>query len=198
MRRVGFRGYLKMRDTLIALRLLAVLTVICGGIYPLLVTGISGLLFPAQAHGGLVHNARGESVGSALIAQKFSSDRYFWPRPSAADYATVASGASNQGPTSAALKKSFDERRSALKATAGNDVIPADLLFASGSGLDPHISKAAARLQVKRIAGVRKFDAAKTASLFVLIEQMTEESHWGMGGDARLNVLLLNTALDKI
>jgi K+-transporting ATPase ATPase C chain len=189
---------MKIQDTTIAIRLLVVMTIICGGLYPLLVTGIAHVAFPEKAQGSLAYNNRGEAVGSALLAQKFRGDRYFWPRPSAADYATVASGASNKGPTSADLKKSVDERRTLLKETAGKEQIPADLLFASGSGLDPHISKEAARLQVKRVAAARKFDGAKTASLYALVEEMTEEPQWGIWGERRINVLLLNIALDKI
>lgn len=189
---------MKSQDTLIALRLFIVLTIICGGLYPLLVTAIAQAAFPEKAHGSLVYNSKGEAVGSALLAQKFRTDRYFWPRPSAGDYATVASGASNKGPTSADLKKSVDERRAALKVTAGNEQIPADMLFASGSGLDPHISKEAARFQVKRISAARKFDGAKTASLYALLEEMTEGAQWGIWGETRVNVLLLNMALDKM
>lgn len=182
----------------IALRLLAVMTVICGAIYPLLVTGIAQAAFPEKANGSLVHNAKGEPVGSALLAQKFRNDRYFWPRPSAGDYATVASGASNKGPTSADLKASVDERRAVLKNTAAGNPIPADLLFASGSGLDPHISIEAARFQVNRIATARKFDSAKKALLYALIEHMTEEAQWAIWGEARINVLLLNIETDKL
>ena len=189
---------MKMQDTLIALRLLIVMTLICGGIYPLLVTGIAEAAFSQKAQGSLVYNAQGEAIGSALIAQKFCGEKYFWPRPSAGDYATVASGASNKGPTSADLKKSFDERMAALKDTAAGEKIPADLLFASGSGLDPHISREAARLQVRRIATARKFDGAKTGALYALTERMTEEPQWGVFGKARINVLLLNIELDKL
>lgn len=182
----------------IALRLLAVMTVICGAIYPLLVTGIAQAAFPEKANGSLVHNAKGEPVGSALLAQKFRNDRYFWPRPSAGDYATVASGASNKGPTSADLKASVDERRAVLKNTAAGNPIPADLLFASGSGLDPHISPEAARFQMTRIATARRFDPTKTAALSALVERLIEEPYWGIWGDRRVNVLLLNLETDKL
>lgn len=185
-----------MKNLLISIRLLTVLSVICGGIYPLLVTGIAHIAFAEKSRGSVVYNSRGEAIGSALLGQKFHSEKYFWPRPSATDYATLASGASNKGPTSADLKKSVDERRAALKDTAGKEQIPADMLFASGSGLDPHISKEAARLQVKRVAAARKFDGAKTASLYALIEDKTEEPQWGIWGETRVNVLLLNIALD--
>lgn len=189
---------MKFKDWTTSIRLLAVLTLICGAVYPLLVTGIAQIAFTHKANGSIVYNAKGEAIGSALIAQKFSADKYFWPRPSAGDYATIASGASNKGPTSADLKKSFDERTSALQETAAGGSIPADLLFASGSGLDPHISKEAARLQVRRIATARKFDGAKTALLYALIERMTEPATWGLFGDPRLNVLLTNLELDRM
>jgi K+-transporting ATPase ATPase C chain len=189
---------MKLNDFIIAFRLLAVLTLICGGIYPFIVTAIAQLVFAEKANGSLVYNSKGEAVGSALLAQKFREDKYFWPRPSAADYATVASGASNKGPTSVDLKKSFDERRAALVKMAGSERIPADLLFASGSGLDPHISKEAACLQVVRISQARKFDGAKTASLFALIEHTAEGPQWGLWGEQRVNVLLLNVAMDSM
>lgn len=182
----------------IALRLLVILTIICGGFYPLLVTGVAQVAFPEKANGSLVYNAKGEPIGSALIAQKFRDHKYFWPRPSAGDYATVASVASNKGPTSVELKTSVDERRAALSSTAGGNTIPADMLFASGSGLDPHISVEAAKLQVNRIAAARKFDSAKTALLYALIDHMTEEAQWAIWADARINILLINLATDKL
>lgn len=187
-----------MRDSWIALRLLIVMTLICGGIYPLLVTGIAQTVFADKANGSVVYDAKGEAVGSQLIAQRFRDAKYFWPRPSAGDYATVASGASNKGPLSADLKKSFDERAAALKATAGSRQIPADMLFASGSGLDPHVSVAAAHLQIDRVAAARKFDAQKKASLYALIGQLTEGPQWGIWGEERINVLMLNLAADKL
>jgi K+-transporting ATPase ATPase C chain len=182
----------------IALRLLAVMTIICGAVYPLLVTGIAQMAFSEKAQGSVVYNSKGEAVGSALLAQKFRGEKYFWPRPSAGDYATVASAASNKGPTSAELKASVDERRAALRNTAAGNPIPADLLFASASGLDPHISLEAARFQVNRIAAARGFDAAKKALLYALIKQMTEEAQWAIWGKARINVLLLNIETDKL
>lgn len=189
---------MKFQDIFIAMRLLIVMTVLCGGVYPLLVTGVAKLAFPAKAEGSVIYNAKGEAVGSELLAQRFRDEKYFWPRPSAGDYATVASGASNKGPTSADLKKAVDERRAALAKTAEGAPVPADLLFASGSGLDPHISKESARLQVQRVARERKFDAAKIRAAYALVEQMTEEPQFMILGEPRVNVLLLNIALDKM
>ena len=176
-----------MKTILQSLRILLALTALTGFIYPLVVTGISHLAFPSAATGSLVK--RGDQfVGSALLAQKTESPAYFWPRPSAADYATVASGASNLGPTSDALKKAVAERRAKFGGTA-----PADLLTASGSGLDPHISPEAARQQAGRIARERKLPLDQIESL---IERITEHPQFGIFGEPRANVLALNLALD--
>jgi len=186
-----------MHNLLIGFRLLLAMTVICGGFYPLLITGIAQVSLPDKANGSIIYNQKGEAVGSLLIAQRFREAKYFWPRPSAGEYATLPSAASNKGPASAELKKVVDERRTALSETAGTNPIPADLLFASGSGLDPHISKAAARLQVERISAARKFTNAQKASLYALIDQITEGPQWRIWGEERVNVLMLNVALDK-
>lgn len=189
-----------LKQTIIATRLLLVLTLLCGVAYPLLVTGVAQAAFSDKAEGSLIHDAKGQAIGSALVAQKFRGDGYFWPRPSAGDYGTVASGASNKGPTSADLKKAIDERRETLKATAAlaGMPIPAEMLFASGSGLDPHLSKQAARFQVERIARARRFDSNKKASLYALIERSTEGRQFALWGEERVNVLKLNLALDAL
>ena len=145
-----------MKTTLQSLRILLVLTVLTGVIYPVAMTGVALLLFPKQATGSLVRVGN-NIVGSDLLAQKFESARYFWSRPSAAEYATVASGASNKGPTSADLAKAINARREKF----GPDA-PGDLLTASGSGLDPHISPAAAMFQVPRVAAERKLPTSKS------------------------------------
>jgi K+-transporting ATPase ATPase C chain len=134
--------------------------------------------------------AEDKLVGSDLIAQKFESPKYFWPRPSGADYATVPSGASNKGPTAADLKKSIDERRQKFGADA-----PVDLLTASGSGLDPHISPEAAHIQIPRIAAARNVSAASIAEL---VDQTLEGPQFGFLGEPRINVLILNRALDQL
>ena len=129
-------------------------------------------------------------VGSDLIAQKFENPKYFWPRPSAADYATVASGASNKGPTAADLKKSIDERREKFGADA-----PVDLLTASGSGLDPHISPEAARSQIARVAAARNMSIQRISAL---VDQTIEPPQFGFLGEPRVNVLGLNRLLDQL
>ena len=178
-----------MKTILQSLRIYIVLTLLTGILYPLAGTGISQFLFPKQANGSrIVEN--GKLVGSDLLAQKFESPRYFWPRPSSADYATVPSGASNKGPTSADLKKSIDERRGKF----GNDA-PVDLLTASGSGLDPHISPEAARSQISRVAAARNMSIQKVTAL---VDQTIEPPQLGFLGEPRVNVVRLNQSLDQL
>jgi len=177
-----------MKTIVQSLRTYIVLTLLTGIIYPLAMTGIAQLLFPRQANGSrIIEN--GKLLGSDLIVQKFESPRYFWPRPSAGDYATVASGASNKGPTSADLKKSIDERR----AKFGNDA-PVDLLTASGSGLDPDITPEAARSQIPRVAAARNISIQQ---IVALVDQVTEQPQFGFLGEPRVNVVRLNRALDQ-
>jgi K+-transporting ATPase ATPase C chain len=178
-----------MKTILQSLRLYLVITLLTGIIYPLVMTGVAQILFPKQANGSRV-TAQDKLVGSDLIAQKFESPKYFWPRPSAADYATVASGASNKGPTAADLKKLIDQRRQKFGADA-----PVDLLTASGSGLDPHISPEAAHMQIPRIAAARNISTTKIAEL---VDQTTEGPQLGFLGEPRVNVLILNRALDQM
>ena len=178
-----------MKTILQSLRIYIILTLLTGILYPLAMTGVVQSLFPRQANGSrIVEN--GKLVGSDLLVQKFESPRYFWPRPSSADYATVPSGASNKGPTSADLKKSIDERREKF----GNDA-PVDLLTASGSGLDPHISPEAARLQLARVAAARNMSIQKVTTL---VDQAIEPPQLGFLGEPRVNVLKLNLALDQL
>jgi potassium-transporting ATPase KdpC subunit len=178
-----------MKPILTSIRMLVVLTLLTGAAYPLLVTGVAKIVSPGQAAGSIVERD-GKAIGSALLAQKTENPRYFWPRPSAGDFATVSSAASNQGPTSAALVTAIAERKTRFGENA-----PAELLTASGSGLDPHLSPAAAEFQAARIAHVRglSVDAVKT-----LIVQTTEGPQFGFLGEPRVNVLSLNLALDRI
>ena len=178
-----------MKIALQSIRIYLVITLLTGVIYPLAMTGVAQLLFPKQANGSrIIEN--GKLVGSDLIAQKFESPKYFWPRPSAADYATVASGASNKGPTSADLKKSIEERREKFGADT-----PVDLLTASGSGLDPHISPDAAHLQIPRVAAARNMSIQKITAL---VDQTIGPPQLGFLGEPRVNVLQLNRALDQL
>ena len=173
-----------MKTILESLRVLLVLTVLTGIAYPLVVTGIARIAFHEQATGSVGPN------GSKLLAQKTESPKYFWPRPSAADYATVASGASNKGPTSADLAKSIAERREKF----GKDA-PDELITASGSGLDPHLSPAAAKYQAPRVAAERKITVERANAL---IDELTEGPQLGFLGEPRVNVLALNQALDAL
>jgi K+-transporting ATPase ATPase C chain len=172
-------------------------TVIAGIAYPLVMTGVAQLLFRNQANGSLIVRD-GQVVGSELIAQQFTGDKYFWPRPSAGGYATVPSGASNLGPTSQALQSNVTANAAAFRAgnkLAADAPVPADMVFTSASGLDPHISPEAARLQVARVAGARGIGENQIKAL---VEKFVEPPQWGIFGEPRVNVLRLNVALDGL
>lgn len=178
-----------------ALRVLLLLSLITGIAYPWLITAVAQGAFPSQANGSLVVLNNG-TRGSLLLAQSFSGDQYFHPRPSAVAYATIPSGASQAGPTSAALRKEIDRRRAeilALEKPAAGVTVPEDLLMASGSGLDPHISPEAARFQAPRIARVRGIEKQVMLDLIV---RLGEGPQGGFLGEPRVNVLKLNLALD--
>jgi potassium-transporting ATPase KdpC subunit len=181
-----------------ALILLVVLTVVTGVIYPVIVTVIAQVVFPHQANGSLIVKD-GKVVGSALIGQPFDDPKYFWGRPSATSpfgYNAASSSGSNQSPTNPDLIKAVQSRVDALRAAdPGNTApVPVDLVTASGSGLDPHISPAAALYQVQRVAKARKMDAGAVRQL---IEQHAEGRTFGVLGERRVNVLALNLALDS-
>lgn len=177
-----------IQNVLFSLRAIVTLTVLTSVIYPLFVTIIAQTAFPFEANGSLVKR-NDRIVGSALLAQNFTDGRYFWPRPSAGDYGTIPSGASNQGFTSKKLQMQIVERRRAL-----GDGAPSDLLAASGSGLDPHISPEAARFQAARVAAAR---GMTIDAVMAIVDQMTEPPQFGLLGTARVNVLQLNLALDS-
>jgi potassium-transporting ATPase KdpC subunit len=179
-----------------ALTIFLFLTVITGMVYPLAVTGIAQTLFPHQANGSLV-DVDGRLYGSELIGQQFDDPRYFWGRPSAAAYNAAASSGSNLGPTNPALQEMMQTRIDAVKAAdPGNTLpIPVDLVTTSASGLDPHISVAAALYQVHRVAAARGMSEADVESL---VAAYTEGRQFGFLGELRVNVLLLNLALDGI
>ncbi|MCX6339002.1 MAG: potassium-transporting ATPase subunit KdpC [Candidatus Aureabacteria bacterium] len=183
-----------------ALRLFLVLTLLTGVVYPIGMTIMAKMLFPERAEGSIV-KWKGVPAGSALLAQKFESPRYFHPRPSACDFNTIPSGASNQGPTSTALKKAVQERAVNLRAAHAlhpDAPVPLDLLFASGSGLDPHISPAAMAFQMDRVARARGFTPPQRARLEKVSRELIEPPQFGFLGEARVNVLLLNLALDNL
>ena len=179
-----------------SLRLTLVFTVLTGLLYPFAVTGVAQLAFRDKASGSLIERD-GKIIGSELLAQPFTDARYFWPRPSACGYMTAPSGASNLGPTSAALQSNVTANATAFRAAHHLDAdipVPADMVFTSGSGLDPHISPEAARLQIARVAAVR---GVHDDAVQLLVEKFIERPQLGFLGEPRVNVLLLNLALDR-
>ena len=179
-----------------ALIIFALLTIITGVIHPLLVTGISQVIFPSQSNGSVIV-IDGKPVGSELIGQQFDDPKYFWGRVSAVGYNANLSSGSNYGPMNPALINMVQTRIDALEAADPDNTlpIPVDLVTASASGLDPHISVAAALYQVQRVASAR---GSSEAELQSLVEQYTEDRQFGIFGELRVNVLLLNLALDGI
>jgi K+-transporting ATPase ATPase C chain len=182
-----------------AITLFALLTILTGVLYPLAVTGIAQLAFPHQANGSLIEKD-GAVIGSELIGQQFDDPSYFWGRPSATSpepYNAASSSGSNLGPTNPALISAVEARVKALQAADPENTlpIPVDLVTASASGLDPHISVASALYQVSRVASARGLDEADVVAL---VNQYTEGRQFGIFGEPRVNVLLLNIALNEI
>ena len=180
-----------------AITLFVLLSAITGVVYPLVVTGIGKTVFPHAAAGSLILKD-GKPVGSELIGQNFTDAKYFWGRPSATGpqpYNASASSGSNQGPLNPALTDAVKGRIDALKAADPDNrlPIPADLVAASASGLDPHISPAAANYQIERVARARRLEATAVREL---VNRNTEGRQWGVFGEPRVNVLKLNLALD--
>ncbi len=183
-----------------SIKALLVYTVVTGFIYTLFITIISQTLFREKANGSLIMKDN-KVIGSKIIGQKFDDEKYFWSRPSAIDYNPMPSGGSNLGPTSKILKKQVYERRfiftkkNLLSETA---TIPTEMLFASASGVDPHISPGAAYLQIERICRSRNFSATQKKKLINLVIDKTGLPQLGFLGEKRINVLLLNIELDNI
>lgn len=172
-----------------------------GIIYPFVVTAIATLTMQNRASGSLlITEGEQKIIGSKFIAQKFTSDRYFWPRPSACDYDAEASAGSNLGPTSSVLKKAIDERKAQIRKAhelAETDPVPNELLFASGSGLDPDISPKTAYFQIARVAKARQLDPEEGKKVIkALVDQCIRKRRFGFLGKPAVNVLELNMALD--
>ena len=190
----------QVREVSKAIRATILLWVITAVFYPLLIWITGQLIFPFQANGSILKNTEGKAIASALIGQPFTSDRYFWSRPSIVDYSTGKaagitgiSGASNLAPSNADLTKLIQSRIQTLK--QANIEPTADLVYSSGSGLDPHITMQAAKNQINRIAKVRQLD---TNQVELLINQAIEDRFLGIFGEPGVNVVKLNLALDQL
>jgi K+-transporting ATPase ATPase C chain len=185
----------------IALKILLVMTILTGLVYPLLMTGIAQLAFNSQANGSLVVKD-GKIIGSKLIGQKFDSIVYFWSRPSAIDYNPLPSGASNYGPTSIKLKQQVDGWRHnfIVKNELNGDTmsIPKEMIFASASGLDPDISPESAMLQLNRVVKARKFSESQRLKTLMLIKSLTRGPQFSIFGESTINIFELNLALDNM
>ena len=185
---------------IISVKIFAFFTILCGIAYPLLITGIAQLAFPEKANGSLIVQDD-KVIGSELIGQKFDQEKYFWSRPSATDYNPLPSGGSNLGSTSLKLKQLVADRTVQwIKSnpTADPEKIPSEMLLASASGLDPHISPKAALLQVDRIVNARQFNEEQKQQLVKVVNDQTESPQFSFLGETRINVLVLNLALDKL
>ena len=187
-------------QTITAFKFFLAMTVVTGIIYPLLMTLFAQLCYPSKANGSLIKKD-GKIIGSDLIGQKFDSSIYFWSRPSAIDYNPIPSGASNLGPTSTKLKKQVAERRKLFakdNSIIDTSSVPEEMIFASASGLDPHISPEAAFLQLERVAIARNLNEAQKQKVQRLINRKIEEPQFFLFGEPRINVIELNLALDSI
>jgi K+-transporting ATPase ATPase C chain len=189
-----------MKSLITSLKIFLILTLLTGIIYPLFVTGVAQLFFPKKANGSLIIR-NNKTIGSELIGQQFDSTGYFISRPSAIAYNPLPSGGSNYGLTSSRLKNLVYERKKQFLAFSKLDSlteIPSEMLFASASGLDPHISPEAALIQVNRVAKARNLDELQKKQLITLVNKMVEYPQFGLLGESRINVLLLNLKTDSL
>jgi K+-transporting ATPase ATPase C chain len=185
-------GFISQAGT--SIRIVLVTMVICCLLYPLVILGLGQTLTPNSANGSLVSNGRGEIVGSKLLAQNFDRPEYFWPRPSAVDYNAAAAGGSNLSPTNPELRERAKALVARFKASA-DDPIPADLVTASGSGLDPNITLAAAKCQAERVAAAR---GLSIETIMELLDKNARRTGGALTARPRVNVLLVNMALDRL
>lgn len=184
-----------MSDFITSLRLFVVSILVCSAGYTAVVLGFATVAAPEKRHGSLIRRADGTIVGSRLLAQGFTQPKYFWPRPSACDYNASETAGSNLSPTNAKITERAQEIIGRLQPAAGEHV-PADLVLASGGGMDPHITLAAARFQVARVAAARDLTNEKVQEL---VDQHTDSPTLAaVGGEPIVNVLELNWALDQL
>lgn len=189
-----------MKTLIISLKIFLFFTVLTGIVYPLIVTGVSQLVFPAKAYGSLIIKDN-KTIGSELIGQQFDSAMYFTSRPSASGYNPLRSGGSNYGLTNSKLKQLVNSREQQFRQSNQLEPetnVPSEMLFASASGLDPHISKQSALLQVHRVANARNFNTIQEQKLIECVNRVTEAPQLKVFGEERVNVLLLNLEADKI
>jgi K+-transporting ATPase ATPase C chain len=186
-----------MKEVKRAVLLFVALSLLTGVLYPVVLTVLARIIFPRQAVGSLIYKADGTCIGSYLIGQSFSDPKYFWSRPSATSefpYNPLASGGSNLGPTNKDLINRINECVATYRSTGTQAPLPADLAMASASGLDPHISREAAIIQIPRIARERHVSEEKILNL---VQNYIEDRQFGLLGRKRVNVLKLNIALDN-
>jgi potassium-transporting ATPase KdpC subunit len=189
-----------MKDLLCAIRTYVVLTVVCGLLYTLAVTALAQCIFPKKSNGSLVM-AGEKIIGSELLGQTFSRPTYFRCRPSSVSYDPLPSGASNMAAVCVVLKDSVEARRKEFCGIFGivpDSIVPPDMIFSSASGLDPHISPEAARLQINMVAGQRHMTPLQTDALAALVERSIEKPQLGFLGVPRVNVLCLNLMIDSL
>jgi potassium-transporting ATPase KdpC subunit len=188
-----------MKQILNTCLLLLTLSIVTGILYPVCITAVAYSFFQTQAKGSLLRN-HDKVVGSKLLGQNFTNSIYFWPRPSAVGYNPLPSGASNLSPVNLALKDSVDHRRSIFASAnhiSQKEVAP-DMIFTSGSGLDPHISPLAAKQQVERVCLARNFGNVERNKVYTLVNELQEGPQWGIFGEYRVNIVALNRGLDSL